>query len=54
MRLKEVQIDIYLCHNNVLMHINFESGKLRHKIHKKVYSILSQVKNNLGNFVGIG
>jgi hypothetical protein len=36
------------------MHMNCESGKLKHKIHKKVYSILSQVRNNLGNFVEIG
>jgi hypothetical protein len=54
MRLKEAQIDIYLCYNNVLMHFFFESGKLRHKIHKKVCFILSQVKNNVGSFVEIG
>jgi hypothetical protein len=34
--------------------MNCESGKLKHKIHKNVYSILSQVRNNLGNFVEIG
>jgi hypothetical protein len=54
MRLKEAQIDIYLCHNNVLMRMNFESEKLRHKTHKKVCPILSQVKNNVGRFVEIG
>jgi hypothetical protein len=37
-----------------LMHMNFESEKLRHKIHKKVCSIISQVKNNLGSFVEVG
>jgi hypothetical protein len=36
------------------MHFFFESGKLRHKIHKKVCFILSQVKNNVGSFVEIG
>lgn len=36
------------------MRMNFESEKLRHKTHKKVCPILSQVKNNVGRFVEIG